>query len=200
VFTGIVREIGVVVEAEADGDGLSLVVRAPTTAEHTAIGDSVAVDGVCLTATAVEDGRISFHAVPQTLAMTTFGELGEPGEPGGRVNVEAALRVGDPLGGHFVQGHVDTIGRVRSVDASGQGLFVWIDVAMRLFSPYCVNRGSITVDGVALTIADLDDEGFAVALVPQTLSATTLSDVAAGRSVNVEFDVLAKYVERMSAR
>lgn len=196
MFTGIVREIGVVVEAEEAGGGLSLTVRAPATAELTAIGDSVAVDGVCLTAAAVDEGSVSFHVVPQTLAMTTFGDLEEVG---GSVNVEPALRAADPLGGHFVQGHVDSIGRVRSVEISGQGLFVWIDASLQMF-PYCVVRGSITVDGVALTVAELDDEGFAVALVPHTLSATTLSDVAVGRFVNIEFDVMAKYVERLISR
>jgi riboflavin synthase alpha subunit len=196
MFTGIVREVGALVEAEEVEGGLALVIRAPATAGHTAIGDSVAVDGVCLTATAISDGRISFHAVPETLARTTFGDLEGVGA---NVNVEPALRAGDPLGGHFVQGHVDAIGRVRSVEASGEGRFVWIDTRLHLF-PYCVVKGSITVDGVALTIADLDDEGFAVALVPHTLSATTFSNVAPGRSVNIEFDVLAKYVERLIAR
>lgn len=196
MFTGIVQEVGKVVEAEEAGGGLALVVQAPTTAERTAVGDSVAVDGVCLTATAVTDDRISFHAVPETLARTTFGDMEDVG---GAVNVEPALRAGDPFGGHFVQGHVDAVGRARSVEASGEGLFVWFDASLQLF-PYCVVKGSITVDGVALTIAEVDDEGFAVALIPHTLSATTLSDVAPGRSVNIEFDVLAKYVERLISR
>src|SRR5262245_35994122 len=164
-------------------DGIDLVVEAPEAAARTEVGGSVALDGCCLTATAVQDGRISFHAVPETLARTTIGDGFARGR---RVNVEPALLVGDALGGHFVQGNVDHVGRVRSVETSGEGLWVWIDAPLARL-PYCVVKGSITVDGVALTVAALDDDGFAVTLVPHTLSATTLSDVAPARHVNLEF-------------
>jgi riboflavin synthase len=178
MFTGIVREVGRV----ASFDGSRLVVEAETTAAE---GDSVAVDGVCLTA--VDGTQLVFDVVDETLARTTLGAL-QVGDP---VNLEPALRAGDPLGGHMVQGHVDGIGRVRSV-----GRPVWIDAPLELLR-YTVEKGSITVDGVSLTVAGLDDTGFAVALVPHTLSATTLGDLRPGDPVNLEVDVLAKYVEKL---
>jgi riboflavin synthase len=195
VFTGIVREIGVVLEAEDAGGGRSLVVGAPATAARTAIGGSVAVDGVCLTATAVEDGRISFHAVPETVARTTVGGR----STGERVNVEPALRAGEELGGHYVQGHVDGVGRVQSVEAEGEGLRVFVEAPDDVLR-YCVAKGSITLDGVSLTVAELADDAFAVALVPHTLEHTTLAALEPGRAVNLEADVLAKYVERLLRR
>jgi len=192
VFTGIVREIGRVVVAEGGDSGLRLQIDASRTAAGTAIGDSVAVNGVCLTAVAVEDGAIAFHAVPETVSRTTLGAL--VGDD--RVNVEPALRAGEPLGGHIVQGHVDGLGRVQSVEAEGEGLRVFVEAGPELLR-YCVEKGSITVDGVSLTVAELHEGAFAVALVPHTLSATTLGDLGAGRIVNLEVDVLAKYVERL---
>ena len=195
MFTGIVRELGVVVAAVEAAGGRSVVVRAPGTAAHTGVGDSVAIDGCCLTTTAVEGDTISFHAVPETTARTTLGSL----EAMDSVNVEPALRAGDPLGGHYVQGHVDAVGRVQSVEAEGEGLRVFVeapDATLR----YCVEKGSITVDGVSLTIAELAEDAFAVALVPHTLEATTLSDLRPGQAVNLEADVLAKYVERLLPR
>jgi riboflavin synthase len=195
VFTGIVREIGVVVEAEESDGGRSLVVHAPTTAARTGVGDSVAVDGCCLTATAIQDGRISFHAVPETIARSTLGEL----EADARVNVEPALRAGEELGGHYVQGHVDAVGSVQSVEAEGEGLRVFVEAPDDVLR-YCVEKGSITLDGVSLTIAELASDAFGVALIPHTLEATTLASLVPGRAVNLEADVLAKYVERLIAR
>lgn len=195
MFTGIVRELGVVVEAAEAGGGRALVVRAPETAAHTGVGDSVAIDGCCLTATRVDDEVIAFHAVPETIARTTLGSL----EADARVNVEPAIRAGEELGGHYVQGHVDAVGRIQSVEAEGEGHRVFVaapDDVLR----YCVEKGSITVDGVSLTVAELADDAFAVALVPHTLAATTLSSLRPGQSVNLEADVLAKYVERLLAR
>jgi riboflavin synthase alpha subunit len=156
------------------------------------VGDSVAVAGCCLTATGVEDGRLSFHAVPETLARTTLGGLAV----GDAVNVEPALRAGEPLGGHYVQGHVDARGLVRSVDAEGAGRRLRIELDSGLLR-YCTEKGSVTVDGVSLTVAELADGAFGVALVPHTLSHTTLGETSAGDAVNVEVDVLAKYVERL---
>ena len=194
MFTGIVRELGVVVEAEEAGGGRALGVRAPATATRTRVGDSIAIDGCCLTATEVADGTIRFHAVPETIARSTLGAL----ERDQQVNVEPAIRAGEELGGHYVQGHVDAVGRIRSVEAEGQGLRVVVaapDAVLR----YCVEKGSVTVDGVSLTVAELVDDAFSVALVPLTLEATTLSALRPGRAVNLEADVLAKYVERLVA-
>ncbi len=194
MFTGIVRELGAVVRAEKAGGGRSLVVRAPETAARTSVGDSVAIDGCCLTATAVEGETISFHAVPETIAHTTLGSLEEK-DP---VNVEPALRAGEPLGGHYVHGHVDAVGRVESVEIEGEGLRVFVEAPDNVLR-YCVAKGSVTVDGVSLTVAELADDAFAVALVPHTLETTTLADLAPGREVNLEADVLGKYVERLLA-
>ena len=194
MFTGIVREVGRVVSAEGGESGRTLVVEAPATASSTAVGDSVAIGGVCLTAESVDGGRIRFHAVTETLRRTSLGRLAE----GGEVNVEPALRAGEPLGGHVVQGHVDGLGRISSVEAEGEGLRVVVEAPPELLR-YCVEKGSITVDGVSLTVAELLEDAFAVALVPHTLSATTLRDLAPGQPVNLEVDVLAKYVERLLA-
>jgi riboflavin synthase len=180
MFTGIVRERGRVVEF----DGARLVVE---TATDAAIGDSVAIAGVCLTVAGRDDGSLAFDVVSETLARTTLGRLAA----GDEVNVEPALRAGEPLGGHIVQGHVDGVGRVREV-----GELVWFDAPADVLR-YCVEKGSLAVDGTSLTVAAVDDDGFAVALVPHTLAATTLGALAPGDEVNLEVDVLAKYVERL---
>ena len=192
MFTGIVREIGRVATAAGGSEGLALEVEAPRTAGSTAVGDSVSLSGCCLTAEAVEGGRLSFHAVPETVSRTTLGAL----SPGDHVNVEPALRAGDPLGGHYVQGHVDGVGRIESVEAEGDGLRVAVAAPEGVLR-YCAEKGSITVDGVSLTIAGLGAAAFAVALVPQTLKGTTLSSLSPGQVVNLEVDLLAKYVERL---
>jgi len=194
MFTGIVREVGRVVSADGGESGRTLVVEAPETAGSTAVGDSVSIGGVCLTAESVDAGRIRFHAVTETLRRTSLGRLA----PGGEVNVEPALRAGEPLGGHVVQGHVDGLGRISSVEWEGDGLRVVVEASPEILR-YCVEKGSVTVDGVSLTVAELLEDAFAVALVPHTLSATTLRDLAPGQAVNLEVDVLAKYVERLLA-
>jgi riboflavin synthase len=181
VFTGLVREVGRVVSF-ADG---RLVVGCATSA---AVGDSVSVDGICLTVTDVGDGTLAFDVVPETLSRTKpFGE---------RVNVEPALRAGDQLGGHYVQGHVDGVGTVTAVEPEGDGARLTIDSDEEVCR-YCIEKGSIAVDGVSLTIAALADGGFEIALVPQTLAKTTLSTLRPGDQVNLEVDVLGKYVERL---
>ena len=192
MFTGIVRERGRVLALDATADGARLLVEAPATAAATGVGDSVAIDGCCLTAVAVEQGTLAFDAVPETLSRTALGRL----EPGAVVNVEPALRAGEPLGGHYVQGHVDGVGRVRSSEPEGDGRRVWIEAPADVLR-YCVEKGSIAVAGVSLTIAGLDDGAFAVALIPHTLAETTLGSLRTGREVNLETDVLAKYVERL---
>ena len=195
MFTGIVRELGVVVSAEGGDGGRELVVRAPEAAGRTKVGDSVSLDGCCLTATHIDAGAMTFHAVPETLARTTLGSLAT----GDAVNVEPALRSGEPLGGHYVQGHVDGVGRVASVASEGEGLRVVVEAPPDVLR-YCAEKGSVTVAGVSLTIADLDEGALSVVLVPHTLTATTLSDLRPGQEVNLEADVLAKYVERLLPR
>jgi riboflavin synthase len=192
VFTGIVRELGRVASAEAAAGGMALAIDAPGTASGLAAGDSISINGVCLTVETVANGQVMLHAVPETLARSTLGSVGT----GDAVNVEPALRAGEPLGGHYVQGHVDSVGRIQSVEAEGDGLRVFVEAPAEILR-YCVEKGSIAVDGVSLTIAELADDAFAVALVPHTLEATTLSDLAPGDAVNLEVDVLAKYVERL---
>jgi riboflavin synthase alpha subunit len=194
MFTGIVRERGIVTALDGDESGRGLVIEGPATAAVTAIGDSVSIDGVDLTATEILDGRMRFHAVPETLSRTTIGSL----EPGTEVNLEPALRAGEPFGGHYVQGHVDGVGEVRSVEHEGEGLRVWVDTPPDLMR-YIVEKGSIAVQGVSLTVADLADDAFAVALIPHTLAETTLGSVAIGDRCNLEVDVLGKYIERMLA-
>jgi len=194
VFTGIVRELGRVVAADGGPDGLRLVVEAAGTAASAAAGDSVSINGCCLTAETVERERMSFSAVPETLARTTLGSLAA----GDVVNVEPAVRAGESLGGHFVQGHVDAVGRVQSVEAEGDGLRVFVEAPEDVLR-YCVEKGSVTVDGVALTLAEIADDAFGVVLVPHTLAETTLSALVPGKEVNLEADVLAKYVDRLLA-
>jgi riboflavin synthase len=197
VFTGIVREKGRVVSAELNGDGGSLRLRiaAPQTAAQTSLGDSVSVSGCCLTAVAADHGELAFDAVPESLARTTLAELDE----GSEVNLEPALRAGEPLGGHYVQGHVDGVARVRTLEPDGDGARLWLDIPADVLR-YCVEKGSLAVDGVSLTIAAVDDRGVGIALVPHTLRETTLSALEAGDGVNLEADVLAKYVERLALR
>ena len=195
MFTGIVREVGRVEAVEERGESVRLVVRAPETAAAAAVGDSVSLAGVCLTAVEVVDGTVAFDAVPETLRRSTLGRL----ETGGGVNVEPALRAGDPLGGHIVQGHVDDVGTVASLEREGDGARLEIGAAESIVR-YCVEKGSITVDGVSLTVAGVDGATFSIALVPHTLAATTLGRLQPGAPVNLEVDVLAKYVERMLDR
>jgi riboflavin synthase len=190
VFTGIVREVGTV----AAFDGSRLLVAASETAAGVAVGDSVSVSGVCLTVVEAEEGRLAFDVVPETLSRTGLGRL----ESGDRLNLEPALRVGDPLGGHVVQGHVDAVGRVRSVVPEEDSRRVWLDAPDTIVR-YCLEKGSIAVDGVSLTVAALDDDGIEVALIPHTLEVTTLGSLEPGDEVNLEVDVLAKVVERLLA-
>jgi riboflavin synthase len=192
VFTGLIREVGDVVSIDGDEAGVRLVIAAPETAAEAALGDSISIDGVCLTVVAVEDGTVSFDAVPETLARSSLETL----ESGSRVNLEPALRAGDPLGGHYVQGHVDGVGVVRSVEPEGDGRRIWFDAEPSELR-YVVEKGSIAVQGTSLTVAALDDTGFAVALIPHTLEATTLGGLTPGSRVNLEADVLAKYVEKL---
>jgi riboflavin synthase len=184
VFTGIVQERA---RVSSFGDGRIAV----ATVVQAEVGDSVALDGVCLTVTERKNGQLAFDVMPETLARAKrFRD---------EVNVEAALRAGDPLGGHYVQGHVDGIGRIRAVEPEGESRRVTVEAPPELLR-YCVEKGSIAVDGVSLTIAALADDAFDVALVRHTLETTTLGRLGPGDEVNLEVDVLAKYVERLVAR
>ena len=181
MFTGLVREVGKVTSFESG----RLVVEASTRADP---GDSVSIDGVCLTVVEAANGALAFDVVPETIArVKPFGAS---------VNVEPALRAGEPLGGHNVQGHVDGVGRVAAVEPEGDGVRARIEAPGELIR-YCVEKGSITVDGVSLTVAAVDETGFEVALIPHTLAETTLSELVPGSLVNLEADVLAKYVEKL---
>jgi riboflavin synthase alpha subunit len=194
MFTGIVRELAAVEGVEGVEGGIRLRISAPRTAADARPGDSVALNGVCLTVVERADGTLAFDAVPETLSRTTLRRLA----PGTAVNVEPALRAGEPLGGHIVQGHVDGVGRVHEVRSEGEGTRIEIEVPAELLR-YLVEKGSIAVEGVSLTVAAVGDGRFAVALIPHTLAATTLGSLAAGDEVNLEADVLAKYVERALA-
>jgi riboflavin synthase len=187
VFTGIVREVGRVEAVEGE-ETVHLRVRAPETAASAHRGDSISLSGVCLTATDVADGVLSFDAVPETLSRSTLGRL----ETGADVNLEPALRAGEPLGGHLVQGHVDAVGHVRGADGDVLEIEAPADVLR-----YCVEKGSIAIDGVSMTIASLSDGSFTVAMVPHTRDVTTLGRLSKGAEVNLEADMLGKYVERL---
>jgi riboflavin synthase len=189
MFTGLVETTGTI----ASLNGGSLSIRAQL---ELAEGDSVAVNGVCLTASGI-DGGGGFEAdvMPETLRRTALGSLAE-GDP---VNLELPLRASDRLGGHVVQGHVDGVGTVESVEDEGNARVVRITAAHELLR-YVVEKGSIAVDGVSLTVAEVDDEGFAVSLIPETLERTTFGSATPGRQVNLEVDVIAKYVEKLLVR
>jgi riboflavin synthase len=189
VFTGIVRELGRIESADRADIAVRLRVRGPETAAQVSAGDSVSVSGICLTVVAADDGVLSFDVVPETLRRSSLARA----ERGDAVNLEPALRAGDPLGGHFVQGHVDGVGRVRQV--TGEGLEI---EAPPEILRYCVEKGSIALDGVSLTIAQMNGDAFSVALVPHTKAVTTLGAAEAGDEMNVEVDVLAKYVEKLT--
>jgi riboflavin synthase len=191
MFTGIVKEVGEIIEAEAGEGGTTLRVAASFAGELRE-GDSIAVSGACLTATAVEEAGFSADVMNQTLGLTTLGEL----EPGSSVNLEPALRAGEPLGGHIVQGHVDGVGEVVSATEDGFARRVRVRVPNGL-ERYLVEHGSVTVAGVSLTVAGLDGDELEVSLIPETLERTTLGAAQPGARVNLELDVVARYVERL---
>jgi riboflavin synthase len=191
MFTGIVREIGTVEELERNDGGARLRVRAELAGEL-GEGNSVSVSGACLTVASVADGAFEADVANQTLSVTTLGEL----EPGARVNLEPPLKAGDPLGGHLVQRHIDGTGEVRGVQGDGFARRLRL-VVPRELGRFIVERGSVTVDGVSLTVAALADDGFEVSLIPETLERTTLGGVANGERVNLEVDVIARYAERL---
>lgn len=188
MFTGIVMALGRVHER----DEHRLVVEAPTIDEP--IGASIAVNGTCLTVVACHAGRTSFDLLPDTLRLTNLGDL----EPGGTVNLEPALRVGDRMGGHWLQGHVDAVGTIHSVEQGPDSRDIEIEVPEQVLR-YCIDRGSIGVNGVSLTVMGLRDNGVRVSLIPETQASTNLGTLGQGARVNLEADLLGKYVERLLA-
>ncbi|HEX4760696.1 MAG TPA: riboflavin synthase [Thermoleophilaceae bacterium] len=192
MFTGLVQDRGSVRAVEREPAGSRIEVETSLAGELSE-GDSIAVNGVCLTATDVVDGAFRADVMAETLRRSSLGPL-EPGDP---VNLELPLRAADRLGGHFVQGHVDGTGTVEEVTVEGFAQVVRIAAEADLLR-YVVAKGSIAVDGISLTVAEIDDEGFTVSLIPETIERTTLGGAAPGRVVNLEVDVLAKYVEKLT--
>ncbi len=193
MFTGIIEEVGTIEAVTTPSRDLRrLSIRAPATAADLAIGSSVAVEGVCLTVVDLADGSFSVEAVPETLGRTTLGLR----DRGDRVNLERPLAASGRFDGHIVQGHVDGVGEVMAVIAEGDNRRLRIRPPADLLR-YLVEKGSVTVDGVSLTVAALTPDAFEVALIPHTLAVTTLGERVAGDGVNLEVDILAKYVERL---
>jgi riboflavin synthase len=194
MFTGLVADLGHVTAFERSGDGARLRIET-TLAAQLSDGDSVAVNGVCVTATAVDGASFAAEAMNETLTRTSLGGLAS----GAEVNLELPLRAGDRLGGHVVQGHVDAVGLVAAVSEDGFAQRVRIAAPEGVLR-YVVEKGSIAVDGVSLTVAELDDGSFTVSLIPETLERTSLGRLETGQPVNLEVDVLAKYVEKAVKR
>ena len=192
MFTGLVAGMGSVEGVEEDGEGVRLRVATPLGAEL-APGDSIAVNGVCLTAVDPDPGGFRADVMAETLRRSSLGPLGQ----GDAVNLELPLRASDRLGGHIVQGHVDGVGTVESASDEGFARIVRIAAGTDVLR-YVVEKGSIAIDGVSLTVASVDDSGFTVSLIPETLERTTLGGATPGRVVNLEVDVLAKYVEKLA--
>lgn len=191
MFTGLIVDLGSVASVEHDGDGATLEIATALVGEL-AEGDSVAVNGVCLTATAVHDGAFRAQAMRETLRRSSLERL----QPGSRVNLELALRADGRLGGHIVQGHVDGVARIVGLREEGFSRVLEIEVAPDLVR-YLVEKGSVAVNGVSLTVSELREEGFSVSLIPETLVRTNLGEARVGDRVNIEVDILAKHVERL---
>ncbi len=191
MFTGLVEELGELLAVDAGEQGARLTIRSALAAQL-AEGDSVAVNGVCLTATAIADGSFSADAMNETLSRSSLGAAG----PGAQLNLELPVRANAHLGGHIVQGHVDGVGVVKELREDGFARVVTIALPAELLR-YVVEKGSIAVDGVSLTVARVDAEGFDIWLIPETVERTTLGQAEPGRTVNIEVDILAKYVEKL---
>jgi riboflavin synthase len=192
MFTGIVTEIGTIEGIVATAAGARLRLAAAATAGECQIGDSVSIEGCCLTVVEIGAGVLEFDAVAETLRRTTLGDLG----PGDKVNIEPAMRMGDRLGGHWVQGHVDGVGVVTAVEPDGDGVLVTFSAPEAVLR-YTIEKGSLCVSGVSLTVTACDEDTFSVALIPHTRAVTTLGRVVPGSRVNLEADLVGKYVEKL---
>jgi riboflavin synthase len=191
MFTGLIEDVGTVESLDRTTEGARLRIASPLAGELT-LGDSIAVNGCCLTATAVDGDRFETEAMNQTLEVTALAAV----EQGSRVNLELAMKVGDRLGGHIVQGHVDGVGAVSSVEGDGFARRIRVELPVQLLR-FVVDKGSITLSGVSLTVAELGETWAEVSLIPETLERTNLGEVQVGSRLNVECDVVAKYVERL---
>jgi riboflavin synthase len=191
IFTGLVADLGTVADTALTTQGMRLALESRLASELTE-GDSIAVNGVCLTATGLCGARFGADVMHETLRRSSLGDLA----PGARVNLELAMRAGDRLGGHFVQGHVDGIGAVAEIEEDGFARVVRIEAGAEILR-YVVEKGSIAVDGVSLTVTAVDAQSLSVSLIPETLERTTLGSVTPGDPLNLEVDMLAKYVEKL---
>lgn len=192
MFTGLIEETGRVESTEASAGGARLWIASSLVLEDARVGDSIACDGCCLTVVALAAGRFAVEAVPETLRRTTLGGW----KPGDRVNLERSLRLDQRLGGHLVQGHVDAVGEVLAVSAEGAGRRITIGLPAEI-ERFVAMKGSLAVDGVSLTVAALAAGRCEIAYIPHTLSVTSSADYAAGRRVNLEVDLMARYLSRM---
>ena len=191
MFTGLIQDLGLIAAVDATGDGVRLVVESRLS-DELAEGDSVSVNGVCLTATAISEGRFSADVMHETLRRSSLAEAAG----GARVNLELPLRASDRLGGHVVQGHVDGVGTVAEAREEGFARVVTVQAPPELLR-YVVEKGSVAIDGVSLTVAKVTERTLSVSLIPETLARTNLGGAAPGTRVNLEVDVLAKYVEKL---
>lgn len=192
MFTGIIAEVGRLEASQETGRGRRLSIVAPATAENLYVGDSVSVNGVCLTVVEIGSDQFDVEAVPETMARSNLGGL----DASARVNLERPVAASGRFDGHIVQGHVDVVAVVRSLRSDAESSRLWFDLPAE-YHRYVVEKGSIALDGVSLTVSGVDETGFEVVLIPHTLEVTTFGDLAVGDRVNVEVDVLAKYVERL---
>ncbi|MGI8979865.1 MAG: riboflavin synthase [Pirellulaceae bacterium] len=191
MFTGLVETVGIVDSVRTEGPGVRLLVRAGDVAADANLGDSIAINGCCLTVVEKSGETIGFDAGSETLSRTNLGKLA----PSSRVNLERSLKVGDRLGGHYVSGHIDAVGTLEQVKQEGAWAFYWFRVPEEL-SRQMASKASVAVDGVSLTLVDVESGLFSVALIPHTLEVTTLGKLIPGDAVNIETDILAKYVEQ----
>ena len=191
MFTGLVETLGFVDSVRPEGPGVRLRIRAGIVAADASVGDSIAINGCCLTVVERNGDALGFDAGSETLSRTNLGKL----VPGSRVNLERSLKVGDRLGGHYVSGHIDAVGTLHQIKQEGQWAFYWFRVPQEL-SRQMARKASIAVDGVSLTLVDVEPGLFSVALIPHTLEVTTLGKLIPGDPVNIETDILAKYVEQ----
>lgn len=194
MFSGIVEEKGKLASFEKQSAAWRLAISARTVLEGTSVGDSIAVNGCCLTVVALSDDRLEFEMLEESRRLTNIGST----PPGGPLNLERSLRPDGRLGGHFVTGHIDTLGTIETLEKRGADVFLKVTVPAR-FGPMLVPKGSVAIDGVSLTVVDVGDDWFTVWLIPHTLEVTTLGARKAGEAVNLEFDLLAKYVARAIA-
>lgn len=192
MFTGIIEEIGTIKSISHGAKSCTLEIEAKTVLEDTIVGDSIATNGVCLTVTSINNGAYTADVMPETISRTSLSQL----KKGSKVNLERALTLNKRLGGHIVSGHVDGTGRISRRYNDDNALWLWIDCAQDIMR-YIVEKGSITIQGISLTVAKVEQSAFAVSLIPHTQEATTLHNAKVGDIVNLENDVIAKYVERL---